>query len=265
MKPLQGLVVAILVLSSLMAVIALFMNIGAPVGLDPKRILALRQQNTQQCARATSALAQLAPVKDTLVNTTIDEGSLTLITQCSVVDAVLRNQSETRNTLLLAFDPSSPLSTLVGPLNDAASELEALSLLLNGTGLVKILWNGTVESNLGVTPPLGYSLRTLTLGGDSLYFVQLEKTGLLQSTLNVSNIVLSNWDPPIATSTLVSPLDRVDSVMDRQQEKIQTSPTPLVLRSISYDASTSVTLGSSPNEIPLGSYFQILEATQILF
>jgi len=266
---LRGLSIFLLVVSTVLAIVALFLNIAVHSGLNDAQtvqLAELRAKNREQCNETLLILDMLSGVQETLDNTTVDIMRLPQLQDCEeyvrVRNPALMNASDVRLMELLAFNDTTIGPELAGLLPDlslASQELDAL----NRTGEIKVYHAGTVAEQL-----FQYSIRSITLGDSEFYYVNLPRVdGLLQVAMNMtSELLLDDWVPAIGSGC---PADlnctRADVILDRQQEKIMTVPVPIMFDARTYPSNgTNVLLDGNAN-VMAGSFIGIADAVHLSF
>lgn len=263
----RGLTGFILVLSGLLAIIALFLNLAVRTGLNDEetiRLSQLRAQNQLQCNETLYILDMLSMVQETLDNTTVDMTRIPQLNACEEYvrerNPALMNASSIRLAELLIFNETVKprLDTLLPALSAASAELAQVGQALNETGVIQLYQTGTV----GV---FNYSVRSITLGGTERYYVDLPALqGLLEVTMNMTGeLLLDDWMPAIGTGCTGN-CTREDLILDRQQEKVMTVPTPIMFDSRTYPDGTDVLLNGNAN-VMAGSFVGISDAVHLSF
>ena len=264
MKPLRVFTWVILAVAALLAIIALFLTIATPVGLSIEQSAQLgqiRAQSTVQCNETSVLLEEMLPVSNR--TETVDTVRLPALQQCEQYirdgNPALKNASAVRLEELMAFNVSQ-LDVVLEGLNSAAVELEALASSRQYTGVITTHQSGIVNGNI---PSLPYELRSMMIGGENLYYIEIPaSTSLFVVMDNITTVVFEDWVPSIGTGC--DNCNRVDSIMDRQEEKIMSTPTPILFQSRSYPNGTSVSL-SGLNTVMEGDFIGITDAVHISF
>ena len=263
MTPIRVLTWFILAIAALLSIIALFLNIAAPIGLDKsqqKRLITLYTKNKEQCNETELLLESLADVNETLEHTTVDTlNRLPALERCESYvrerTPALMNASEVRLMELLEFNETvAPrLELLLPGLSAAQTELN----VLERTGIIKTHQSGVVNI-------FQYAINSIALWDNSeLYYINLPKTpGLIEVMNNVSDVLLTDWNPPIAASVPREAFTRVDSILDRQQEKVMSVPNPIMFTSRTYPNGTDILLSGSI-VLMMGDFIGISDAVHI--
>jgi len=261
-----------IVIATILAIVALFLNIGVHSKLSPDQqvqFAQLKQQNQNQCNQTTMILQDLAPVAETLENTTVDTTTLPMLQACEQYirdnNPELKNASAIRLLELLEFNETvaPQLALLLPGLAEAQSELDTLSNSLQNTGIIQTYQSGTVDVNMGGTS-FPYALKSITLGGEELYYIDIPKSpSLLMVMNNISDVVFDLWNPSIG-SGCDDNCTRVDSVMDRQQEKVMSTPKPIMFESRTYPNGTSILL-SGQTVLMVGDFIGVADAVHMGF
>lgn len=253
----------ILAISALLSIIALFLNIAARSGLnDDQRILLsqLRTRNRMQCNESELILESLVNVSET---PPVDTLLLPQLVSCEQYvrdrNPALMNASAIRLAELLEFNETVQplLDTLLPGLADAADELDALATELNRTGIITTYQSGTVNV-------FQYAIKSITLGGEELFYIDLPATGgLIQVMSNMTqDVLLDDWAPSIATGCISFNCTRVDLILDRQQEKVMSVPDPIMFDSRSYVPDV---LLRGTNVLMAGDFIGISDAVHMEF
>ncbi len=258
----RGLVGFLLLASTLLAIIALFLNLAVRTGLNDAQkiqLSELRTQNTAQCNETLVILGMLSPP-----NGTVDQTRIPQLQACETYiserNPALMNASAIRLEELLIFNETlqSRLDVLFPGLQEAADELMDVQIGLNGTGIITIYDAGTVNM-------FNYSSRSITLGGTERYYINVPAMQeLLEITMNMTGeLLLDDWMPSIG-SGCVSNCTRQDLILDRQQEKVMTVPSPILFDSRTYPGGTDVLLNGNAN-VMAGSFVGISDAVHLSF
>jgi hypothetical protein len=267
---LRGLSIFLLVVSTVLAIVALFLNIAVHSGLNDAQtvqLAQLRAKNREQCNETLLILDMLSSVQETLDNTTVDTMRLPQLQECEAYvrarNPALMNASDVRLMELLEFNDTTIGPELAGLLPDLSLASQELNVL-NRTGEIKVYQVGTVVQD----QLFNYSIRSITLGNDSeFYYVNLPRVdGLLQVAMNMtSELLLDNWVPAIGSGC---PADlnctRADVILDRQQEKIMTVPVPIMFDARTYPNGTNVLLKGNA-DVMVGSFIGIADAAHLSF
>lgn len=252
----------LLLVSTILAIIALFLNLAVRTGLNQAqkvRLSELRAQNQAQCNETLFILDMLpAP------NGTVDQTRIPQLLACESYvrerNPALKNASDVRLQELLAFNDTvqGRLDVLLPALQDASDELNVLRMSLNDTGVIDMYQAGTVSV-------FNYSTRSITLGGTERYYIDLPAIPeLLEVTMNMTGeLLLDDWMPAIGSGCMGN-CTRQDLILDRQQEKVMTVPTPIMFDSRSYPGDTDVLLNGNAN-VMAGSFVGISDAVHLSF
>lgn len=262
MSPARGISIFFLIVATVLGIVALFLNIAVKSGLNEDqliRLAELRATNRRQCNETQIILEMLSGVRETLENTTVDTMELPRVLNCEEYvrtrNPALMNASSDRLMELLEFNETvaPTLNTLWPLLNTAAMELNALDT----TGAI-------TEHQTGTVSVFQYSIRSIALGGSENYYIELPKLqNLLQVTMNMtSELLLDDWMPAIGSGC--DNCTRVDLILDRQQEKIMTVPTPIMFDSRAYPNGTDVLLDGNA-DVMAGAFIGIADAVHLSF
>lgn len=261
------LLVLLLLSSSVMAIVALFLNLVAQPGFsspaEQSLLQSLRSENSAQLNASQILLGVLAPINQTDY---MDTNRLRELQDCEAYTRSslpgLVNATSTRLMELLSLSFNETVQLLLNNLALAQAELNALGQ----TGTITVHQTGKVDANMNVM--LDYQIRSIKLGelGDELFYIEIPSSGnLLMTMMNATDtITLGGWVPTLGNSIGLSNFSRVDIIMDRQQDKVLSAPNQIRLQSRDYPSGTDIRLRGL-NALSAGHYIGVADALHIGF
>lgn len=238
---------------TLSVVSVVLLIVGGPPILPP---------NQSENERALFVLDQLTAL--TVNETRVDTESILRLVECEqyLRDEYPKIQNETNARLneLLAFNATLDLDISS---NITATWLALLNLGVSGT--INTYQTGKVNVN-GGRFQYSYAIRGFKMGLlDEFFYVSIPMNATLISNVTTvpdNVLVLDDWIPTIGVGYALN--TRVDPVMDRQQEKIQSAPTPLFIQERSYLGNNGIVF-SGLNNLTSTDYVAVLKDVVMVF
>lgn len=245
MKAINIFTFVILSITFVVSIVSLFLNLGVPIGLDARHRINLANLaveidilNTQ----ATSNTQSLAVASVVQNNLTINVLGIIPIQSCELynrqyLNPTLMNQSNTRYVELQAFNNSIDFDPVNQKIELTRTQLEALKVVLNYTGLL-------VNYTTGLTTVgWNYTLFGFVLQQDyQFYFLHIPETQSFPIFINGTQQITLEPLPFLGTG------DGVVGIYDDQTYKIDDTPRVNRFREWNYNGTSLNILANIPFE-----------------
>jgi hypothetical protein len=254
--------IALAIVSTILGTTALFLHLSADVGLsNTDRTMLVRngallldlEQRTENITEA------LQPVNQTLQNTTVVLNELQNevlpsveachdALQANVPPLQMQAQDKLEQLIELQSGLAARFAGLQPKIDQVTQSTEQLAMSVNETGIVQEYQTGIfimvndANATLEQSPPLEYTLKSITLGSAELFFIEIPPSSewLRVDTVGpVASVRLTDWTPPVlagvAPYTGLVGVPTTDHILDRQRLKIGVAPSGVLFEHREYD------------------------------